>query len=54
MALTPRGSAWPFVAGDTEDGGALIKRALELNPNLAMAWLFSGWASVWDGDPELR
>jgi len=31
----------------------LIDRALMLNPNLATAWLFSGWARVWLGEPEL-
>ena len=31
----------------------LLKRALALNPNLAMAWFFSGWANVWYGEPEL-
>jgi tetratricopeptide (TPR) repeat protein len=52
VALSTAGIARYFVAGDTEDGAALIDRALELNPNLAMAWLFSGWVGVWDGDPE--
>ena len=48
----PRESALAYVAGDISDGGALLKRALALNPNLAMAWLFSGWANVWNGEPE--
>ena len=52
VALSTAGIARHFVAGDTKDGAALIERALELNPNLAMAWLFSGWVGVWDGDPE--
>ena len=30
----------------------LIGRALALNPNLAWAWLFSGWVRVWLGEPE--
>ena len=36
-----------------EDGDALIDRALQLNPNWAWAWLFSGWAKVWLGEPEI-
>ena len=46
------GMALYFVAGEIHDGGALMERALALNPNLAAAWLFIGWAKVWNGDPE--
>jgi hypothetical protein len=28
-------------------------RALALNPNLAWAWLYSGWVNVWIGEPEI-
>jgi tetratricopeptide (TPR) repeat protein len=31
----------------------LIDRALALNPNLAWAWLFSGWTMAWSGEPEV-
>ena len=31
----------------------MLKRSLALNPNLAMTWLFSGWANVWYGAPEM-
>jgi TolB-like protein len=51
LALSTAGIALAFVVGDLEDGGALIDRALVLNPNLAWAWLFSGWVKVWSGDP---
>ena len=34
------------------EGGALIDRAIALNPNLAWAWYFSGWVKVWLGEPE--
>jgi TolB-like protein len=34
-------------------GAAMIDRALVLSPNLAMAWLCSGWARIWQGEPEL-
>ena len=52
VALATAGIGLAYVAGDIGDGGALLKRALALNPNLAMAWLFSGWANVWYGEPE--
>jgi tetratricopeptide (TPR) repeat protein len=42
-----------YVVGELEEGTAGIDRALALNPNLAMAWLFSGWARVYLGQPEL-
>ena len=53
VALATAGVGLNFVSGDTGDGDALLKRALALNPNLAMAWYFSGWANVWYGEPEL-
>ena len=53
VALATAGNGLAFVAGDTGDGAALLERALALNPNLAMAWHFSGWVNVWYGEPEL-
>ena len=38
---------------DLDAGAAMIDRALVLSPNLAMAWLCSGWARIWQGAPEL-
>jgi tetratricopeptide (TPR) repeat protein len=52
VALCTAGIGFSFVAGQHEDGGSLIDRALVLNPNLALAWLFSGWVEVWLGHPE--
>ncbi len=52
VALCTAGYGLSFVCSDPERGAVLIARALELNPNLAMAWLFSGWAKVWLGEPE--
>jgi TolB-like protein len=52
VALCTAGYGLSFVCNDPERGAVLIARALELNPNLAMAWLFSGWAKVWLGEPE--
>jgi TolB-like protein len=34
-------------------GAALIDRARALNPNLAIAWFFSGWVNNYLGEPEI-
>jgi tetratricopeptide (TPR) repeat protein len=53
VALCTAGFALCDFVADVEDGDALIERALQLNPNLAWAWLFSGWAKVALGEPEV-
>ena len=53
VALCTAGFALCDFATDVEDGDALIERALQLNPNLAWAWLFSGWGKVALGKPEV-
>jgi adenylate cyclase len=35
-----------------EDGDALMERALDLNPNHALAWLYSSWIKTALGEPE--
>jgi TolB-like protein len=52
VALCTAGFALADVVGDLGDGDALIDRALALNPNLAWAWLFSGWVKVSLGEPD--
>jgi adenylate cyclase len=52
-ALSAGGFALTFVVGDLDDGAAFIDRALSLNPNLAAAWHYSGWARIWLGEPDL-
>jgi TolB-like protein len=52
VALATAGIALAFVAGELEAGDALIEHGLELNPNLAWAWLFSGWVKAWSGDAD--
>jgi len=52
-ALAFGGFALTFVVGDLDDGAAFIDRALVLNPNMAAAWSFSGWARIWLGDPGM-
>jgi adenylate cyclase len=48
-------AAWAvaFVLRDIVSAKKLIDRALELNPNLAIAWINSGWINIWLGQPEL-
>lgn len=53
LALCTAGMGLAFVAGDLDNGVVFIERALALNPNLATAWLFSGWVRGWRGEPEV-
>jgi len=38
-----------LLVGDLDAGIGFVDRALQLNPNLAMAWYFSGWIRLWNG-----
>jgi adenylate cyclase len=53
VALSYGGFSLAYVVGELEAGVALIDRALLLNPNLATAWIVSGWVRVWLGQPEV-
>ena len=52
VALASAGMALAYVVGDFDDGAAFIDQALVLNPNLALAWLYSGFVKVWLSEPE--
>jgi TolB-like protein len=52
LALCNAGFALVIVAGDLDDGSAMIDRSLALNPNLAWAWHFSALAKAFGGEPE--
>ncbi len=52
VALSRAGHAVAYVAEDLDAGARFIDRALELNPNLALAWFHSGWLRIWLGDPD--
>ena len=52
-ALSAAGIAFGYVLGDLDEGAAVTDRAIDLNPNLAWGWLWSGWIRVWMGEPEL-
>jgi TolB-like protein/class 3 adenylate cyclase/Flp pilus assembly protein TadD len=53
VVLCTAGFALAHVVEDIEYGDALITQALALNPNLAWAWLFSGWVKISLGEPEV-
>jgi adenylate cyclase len=52
VVLSSAGFALALVVGDLDAGVGFVDRALQLNPNLAMAWYFSGWLRVWLGKPS--
>jgi len=53
VALCTAGFALADLVGNIEDGDAFIEKALGLNPNLASAWLYSGWVQARKGDAGL-
>jgi adenylate cyclase len=52
-ALSRAGFVFARVVGNLDAGAALIDRALQLNPNLAFAWLFSGITKNLLGEPDI-
>ena len=52
VTLCTAGYALARVVGDLDDGVVFIDRALELNSNLATAWLTCGWARAFLGEPD--
>ncbi len=52
VALSTAAFALCDIAGATEDADAFVERALKLNPNLASAWLFSGWVKASRGEAD--
>ena len=53
VALAWAAHALAHVVGDIKAGTALVDHALQLNPNLGVAWQRSGWLRVYAGDCEL-
>ncbi len=43
------GYSYAYFGGDFEGGLGFIERALELDPNAAQAWVFSGWINMYIG-----
>jgi adenylate cyclase len=52
-ALSAGGFGLAFLGGQLDAGLALTDRALALNPNLAIAWMSSGWIRSYVGEPEI-
>ena len=52
VALANAGMALIVVAGELDDGAALLEQALALNQNLAWVWHFSALAKAFLGEPE--
>jgi TolB-like protein/Tfp pilus assembly protein PilF len=53
VALSTAGWVLAFIVRDLDAGVGFLDRALGSNPNLAMAWYFSGWLRVWIGKPNV-
>jgi TolB-like protein len=51
-ALHRAGHALAYLGLDHDAGATFVKRALTLNPNLALGWFSSTWINVWMGQPE--
>ena len=52
-ALCTAGFALADICGEIADGDAFIDRSIAINPNLAWAWIYSGWVKASRGEPEL-
>ncbi len=52
LALARAGHALAIGVGDLDRATAMIDRARNLNPNLAVAWYASGWLRNFLGEPE--
>ena len=53
FCLAFAGYAFTFAGRETEHGATLGDRAIELNPNLALAWGISGWLRLVLGQPDI-
>jgi TolB-like protein len=53
LAFSQAAWAVAYLLRDLASAKQLIDRAVELNPNLATAWVNSGWINVWRGHPDI-
>jgi TolB-like protein/class 3 adenylate cyclase/Tfp pilus assembly protein PilF len=51
--LSWSGQSLAYIAGEIDEGAAMLDRAITLNPNLSIAWNFGGWMQVFRGQPQL-
>ena len=52
IALSTGGFGLAYLGGELDDGTTFIDRAIELSPNLASGFIFSGWTRILLGDQE--
>jgi adenylate cyclase len=52
IVLTYSGYALVLIAHELETGAALLERATDANPNLAIAWTYRGYVNVHLGNPD--
>ena len=50
--LAVAGHALAYVAGEVEEGAALLSRAIDLDANLVTARYWSGWVNLWLGNVD--
>lgn len=53
FVLALAGWVFAFVGSDLSAASSLLRRALAIHPNLAQAWVISGWLNVWEGNPDV-
>jgi TolB-like protein/NOL1/NOP2/fmu family ribosome biogenesis protein len=53
IALSAAGMSIAYVVCDLDAGYAMIERSVELSPNFAQAWFFSGWVKAWMGEADI-
>jgi len=53
VALYSGGYVLAWAVGELDTGAVFIQRALTLSPNLAEAWICSGWLRINLGEPEV-
>lgn len=49
-ALSTAGHVNAYLYGRVEEARAMHAQAVSLNPNLPIAWVFSGWTEIYSGD----
>lgn len=53
VALGTAGFALTYVANRFDDGDRLAERAIQVNPNFAWGWFFSGFIKAVSGEPDI-
>jgi TolB-like protein/class 3 adenylate cyclase len=53
VALSVGSFAHTYFVHDFDTGALFSDRALQLNPNLAPAWWYSGWIRLWRGEHDI-